>query len=159
MQFDIKSFFTTKYKRTYEVYHESSRHFKKSWKTNKSYKKYLKQKAVRELLIVTIALYWEHNFPTIIKLNVHYFRLNADCITEAINRFNVLMPDPENVKIFVCPKEELENLATKLKTVRETWVELSESQDEFSGYNGIYCEQKSPLLSLNVKIKDCFQIS
>ena len=52
------------------------------------------------------------------------------------------MSEPKNAEMVICLQDQLDNLVTKLKTVLDTLVELSDSPEEVFVYNELHFKQK-----------------
>ena len=62
------------------------------------------------------------------------------------------MPEPDNVEMLICLQDQLVNLVTKLKTVLDTLVELSDSLEEVFIYNKLHFEQKERVVNFKRQI-------
>ena len=72
-------------------------------------------------------------------------------ITKAISRIETLMSEPD-VEMVIYLQDQLDNLVTKLKTVLDTLVELSDSPEVVFVYNELHFEQKERIVNFKRQI-------
>ena len=63
-------------------------------------------------------------------------------IAKTVSRINTSVSEPDNVEMVIFLQDQLDNLVTKLKTVLDTLVELSDSPKEVSVHDELHFEQK-----------------
>ena len=80
-------------------------------------------------------------------------RAYARHITKTISRINTLMSEPNNVcRNGNCLQDQLKSLVTKLKTVLDTLIGLSDLPEEVFVYNKLHFEQKEQVFKLKCQI-------
>ena len=62
------------------------------------------------------------------------------------------MSEPKNAETVICLQDQLDNLVTKLKTVLDTLVELSDSPEEVFIYNELHFKQKEWVVNFKHQI-------
>ena len=62
------------------------------------------------------------------------------------------MSEPKNAEMVICLQDQLDNLVTKLKTVLDTLVELSDSPEEVFIYNELHFKQKELVVNFKHQI-------
>ena len=76
-------------------------------------------------------------------------------IAKTISRINIVVSEFDNVEMVIYLQHQLENLVTKLKTVLDTLVELSDSPKDFFVYNELHFEQKRRVVNFKRQISTC----